>query len=74
MSAHPKDNEVVAFRDLFTASLRFLLDPVVVDIFRLFGFFLHQVMPTSILQLSLYMWPMKSCNLVPRAEGFARAF
>ena len=64
----------MVFRDLFTAGLRFPLDPVVMDIFRLFGAFLHQMTPTSILRLSLYMWLTKTCNLAPRAEGFARAF
>jgi len=34
--AHPRPNEVVIFRDLFTAGLCMPLDPVVVDIFRLF--------------------------------------
>ena len=34
-------NEVVVFRDFFTAGLRFPLDPVIVDIFRLFTVYLH---------------------------------
>ena len=33
---HPRTDEVIVFRDLFTAGLRMPLDPVVVDIFRLF--------------------------------------
>jgi hypothetical protein len=47
-SAHPHDEEVVVFRDLFTTSLHFPLDPIVVDIFRLFGVFLHQMTLTSV--------------------------
>ena len=39
--ARPHNDEVVVFRDLFTAGLRFLLDPVIVDIFCLFGVYLH---------------------------------
>ena len=31
--AHPRNDEVVVFRDLFTAGLRMPLDPVAVDIF-----------------------------------------
>ena len=40
-SARPELDEVVVFRDFFTAGLRFPLDPVVVDIFRLFTVYLH---------------------------------
>ena len=40
-SAHPRADEVVVFRDLFTAGLRMPLDPVVVDIFCLFRVYLH---------------------------------
>jgi len=41
ISAHPRADEVVVFRDLFSAGLRMPLDPVVVDIFRLFRVYLH---------------------------------
>ena len=54
-AAHPRADEVVVFRDLFTAGLRMPLDPVVVDIFRLFKVYLHQMTPTSIVCLNLYM-------------------
>ena len=40
-SARPEPDEVVVFRDFFTAGLRFPLDPVVVEIFRLHGVYLH---------------------------------
>ena len=40
-SACPEPDEVVVFRYFFTAGLHFLLDPVVVDIFRLFKVYLH---------------------------------
>jgi hypothetical protein len=72
--AHPRPDEVGVFRDLFTAGLRMPLDPMVVDIFRLFKVYLHQMTSTSIVRLNLYMWLAKTCQLVPSAEGFARAF
>ena len=72
--AHPYTDEVIVFRDLFTAGLRMPLDPVVVDIFCLFTVYLHQMTPTSIVRLNLYMWLAKTCRLSPSAEGFARAF
>ena len=74
MIAQPRTDKVVIFRDLFIAGLRMPLDPVVVDIFHLFGVYLHQMTPTSILRLSLYMWMVKTCQIAPSAEGFARAF
>ena len=39
--AHPRNDEVVVFHDLFTAGLRMPLDPMVVDIFCLFKVSLH---------------------------------
>jgi hypothetical protein len=70
----PHSDEVVVFRDFFATGLRFSLDPVVVEIFKLYNVFLHQMMLTSFLQLNLYMWLAKTCRLMPSAEGFAHAF
>jgi hypothetical protein len=52
----PHDNEVVIFRDLLYAGLRFPLHPAVVDILRYFDIYLHQLTPNAILRLSIYMW------------------
>jgi hypothetical protein len=41
----PRDNEVVIFRDLMYAGLRFPLHPAVVDILRYFDIYLHQLTP-----------------------------
>ena len=62
--AHPRTDEVIVFRGLFTAGLRMPLDPVVVDIFRLFKVYLHQMTPTSIVRLNLYMWLSKTCRFL----------
>jgi hypothetical protein len=51
-----RDNEVVIFRDLLYAGLRFPLHPAVVDILRYFDIYLHQLTPNAILRLSVYMW------------------
>ena len=40
-SAWSVPDEVVVFRDFFTASLRFPLDLVIMDIFRMFTVYLH---------------------------------
>jgi len=73
-SARPELDEVVVFRDFFTAGLRFPLDPVVVDIFRLFTVYLHQMTPTSFIRLHLFMWLAKTGRVAPTAEAFARVF
>ena len=57
----PRPDEVVIFRDFFIAILWFLLNPVVMEIFKLFKVFLHQMTPTSFLRLNLYLWMAKTC-------------
>ena len=59
-SAHSERDEVVVFREFFFAGLRFPIDPLVVEIFKLFDVYMHQMMPTSFLRLNLYMWLMKT--------------
>jgi hypothetical protein len=47
---------------------------VVVQIFKLFDVYIHQMMPTAFVRLNLYMWLMKTCKLKPTATGFTRLF
>jgi len=72
--AKPHPDKVVVFRDFFATGLCFPLDAAVVEIFTLFGIFLHQMTPTSFLRLSLYMWLTKTCKLKPSPVGFACLF
>ena len=65
---------VVVFRDFFIAGLRFPLDPVVLEIFKLFDVYTHQMTPTSFVRLNLYMWLSKTYKLKPSATGFACLF
>jgi len=60
IEAKPQPDEVVVFRDFFIAGLRFPLDPVVVEIFKLFDVYTHQMTPTSFIRLNLYMWLSKT--------------
>jgi hypothetical protein len=69
----PRDNEVIIFRDLLYAGLRFPLHPAVVDILRYFDIYLHQLTPNAILRLSVYMWICRTTKIKPSAEGFASA-
>jgi hypothetical protein len=69
----PRDNEVVIFRDLLYAGLRFPLHPAVVDILWYFDIYLHQLTPNAILRLSVYMWICRTTKIKPSAEGLASA-
>ena len=60
VEAKPQPDEVVVFHDFFIAGLRFPLDPVVVEIFKLFDVYTHQMTPTSFIRLNLYMWLSKT--------------
>ena len=73
-SARPEPDELVVFRDFFTVGLRFPLDSVIVDIFRLFMVYLHQMTPTSFVRLNLFMWLAKTGRVEPTAEAFVRIF
>ena len=74
IEAKPQPDEVVVFRDFFIVGLRFPLDPVVLEIFKLFDVYTHQMTPTSFVRLNLYMWLSKTYKLKPSATGFARLF
>lgn len=74
IEAKPRFDEVVVFRDFFIAGLSFPLDPVVVEIFKLFDVYTHQMTQMSFVRLNLYMWLSKTYRLKPSATGFARLF
>jgi hypothetical protein len=69
----PQENQVVIFRDLLYAGLRFPLHPTVMDILRYFDIYLHQLTPNAILRLSVYMWICRTTKIKPSAKGFASA-
>jgi hypothetical protein len=70
----PEDGEVVVFRDFFTCGLRFPCDPVLPAILDAFSVKIHQLSPTSFLEISKFIWIMKTfgCNL--GVDAFTRFF
>jgi hypothetical protein len=70
----PEDGEVVVFRDFFTCGLRFPCDPILPAILDAFSVQIHQLSPTSFLEMSKFIWIMKTfgCNL--SADALARFF
>ena len=74
VEAKPQPDEVVVFRDFFIVGLCLPLDLVLVEIFKLFDVYTHQMTPTSFVRLNLYMWLSKTYKLKPSATGFAHLF
>jgi hypothetical protein len=61
----PEEGEVVVFRDFFICGLRFPCDPILPAILDAFSVKIHQLSPTSFLEISKFIWIMKTfgCNL-----------
>jgi hypothetical protein len=70
----PGDGEVVVFRDFFICGLRFPCDPILPAILDVFLVKIHQLSLTSFLEISKFIWIMKTfgCNL--SVHAFARLY
>jgi hypothetical protein len=70
----PEDGEIVVFRDFFICGLRFPCDPILPAIHDAFLVKIHQISPTSFLEVSKFIWIMKTfgCNL--SVDAFARFY
>jgi hypothetical protein len=56
----PEDREVIVFLDFFTCGLWFPFDPVLPAILDAFSVKIHQLSPTSFLEISKFIWIMKT--------------
>jgi hypothetical protein len=56
----PKKDEVVVFKSIFKAGLRFPLNGMIADVLKKFGIYLHQLTPNAIVRLSVYIWALRS--------------
>jgi hypothetical protein len=70
----PRDGEVVVFRDFFICGLRFSCDPIVPAILDAFSVKIHQLSPTSFLEVSKFIWIMKTFGCNPSVDAFARFY
>jgi hypothetical protein len=70
----PEDGEVVVFRDFFTCGLRFPCDPILPAILDAFSVKIHQLSPTSFLEVSKFIWIMKTFGRNLSVDAFARFF
>jgi hypothetical protein len=67
----PEANEVAAFRDFFTCGLRFPCDPLLPAILDKFSVKIHQLSPSSFLELSKFFWVIKTFRCNFGADVFA---
>jgi hypothetical protein len=70
----PEADEVVVFRDFFTCGLRFPCDPLMLAILDKFSVKVHQLSPNSFLDVSKFLWIMKTFGCNFSADVFARFF
>jgi hypothetical protein len=68
----PGKNEVVVFKSLFKAGLRFPLNKMIAGVLKKYGIYLHQLTPNAIVRLSVYIWALRSQRVEPFSEGFCR--
>jgi hypothetical protein len=64
----------VVFRDFFICGLRFPCDPVLPAILDAFSVKIHQLTPTSFLEVSKFIWILKTLGCSPIVEGFTRFY
>jgi hypothetical protein len=70
----PEVDEIVVFRDFFTCGLRFPYDPLLPAILDKSSMKIHQLSPSSFLELSKFFWVMKTFGCNFSADVFARLF
>jgi hypothetical protein len=72
LSRSREKNEVVVFKSLFKAGLRFPLNKMIAGVLKKYGIYLHQLTPNAIVRLSVYIWALRSQGVEPFSEGFCR--
>jgi hypothetical protein len=55
LSRSREKNEVVVFKSLFKAGLRFPLNKMIVGVLKKYGIYLHQLTPNAIVRLGVYI-------------------
>jgi hypothetical protein len=64
----------VVFRDFFICGLRFPCDPVLLAILDAFSVKIHQLSPASFLEVSKFIWILKTFGCNPSVDAFARFY
>jgi hypothetical protein len=70
----PEDGEIIVFRNFFTCGLRFPCDPIHPAILDAFSVKIHQLSLNSFLEVSKFIWIMKTFGCNFGADVFAQPF
>jgi hypothetical protein len=70
----PETDEILVFRNFFTCGLRFPCDPLLPAILDKFSVKIHQLCPNLFLEVSKFLWIMKTFGCNFNADVFARLF
>jgi hypothetical protein len=70
----PKEGKVVVFRDFFKAGLRLHVDPVVPLLLAPFNMKLHHLTPNVMVQLSKFLWAVRTFSGEVSVDAFYRLF
>jgi hypothetical protein len=70
----PEADEIVVFRDFFTCGLRFHCDPLLPAILDKFSVKIQQLSPNLFLEVSKFLWIMKTFGCNFSADVFAQFF
>jgi hypothetical protein len=68
----PKDDEVVVSKSFFRAGLRFPLNKMIGEVLDNYEIYLHQLTPSAIVRLNVFIWALRSQEMEPNAEAFCR--
>jgi hypothetical protein len=68
----PKNDEVVVFKSLFRAGLRFPLNKMIGEVLKNFEIYLHQLTPNVIVRINVFIWALRSQGMSPDAEALCR--
>jgi hypothetical protein len=66
----PEANELVVFKSFMKLGLRFPLHKILVEVFKTFEIFLHQLIPEALIKVGVFIWAMRSQGLEPDAKCF----
>lgn len=71
VEANAEDNEVIVFRDFFTARLCFPVGTGFTNALSIWGLKLHQLTLNAFIRLNLFLWLAKTCKFPTTSEASA---
>jgi hypothetical protein len=66
----PEKNKVVVFQNFMKFELHFPLHKMLVEVFKRFEIYLHQLTPDALIKVGVFIWAVRSQGLEPDADCF----